>query len=264
MWNICNRLSYLIRYLSGGLISYFTAGLPTFTFPVGMRVWAERCDEWRGQTTQAPLWYKCWPQQTQRADICNKGPVCLATCHVCGDGASRHQLVFTAQSTGRNLWSGLRRVAKKAIVAISSSPDHCPVMSRCGLWSWILRKSWPSVYNEWRDDEAFCHPDVRRDSRQWRVSSGGGGGELGLLVHWSPHHKLLVILWSHIWLWGRHQSAWHLSSSINLSGWVEKYFKIPTLLQISSYLHQFTHLHLEMWPKNEFSEKIRNANLLPH
>ena len=71
-------------------------------------------------------------QQTQRADICNKGPVCLATCHVCGDGASRHQLVFTAQHSllRRDLSSGLRLVAKKAIVALSSSPDHCPVMSR--------------------------------------------------------------------------------------------------------------------------------------
>ena len=229
-----------------------------------MRVWAESWVARADHPGPALIQMLASSQQTQRADICNKGPVCLATCHVCGDGASRHQLVFTAQHSllRRDLSSGLRRVAKKAIVAISSSPDHCPVMSRWGLWSWILRKSWPSVYNESRDDEAFCHPDVRRDSRQRRVSSGGGGWELGPLVH-SPQtvgHPLIT----HLTVWGRHQSAWHLSSSINLSGWVEKYFKIPTLLQISSYLHQFTHLHLEMWPKNEFSEKIRNANLLPH
>lgn len=204
------------------------------------------------QTTHhpGPLWYKCWPQQTQRADICNNG---RAWQHVCGVRASRHQLVFTAQErifSRRDLSS---RLQLKSPLLPSL---HLPCVA---MWVVILAseesRDWGFITRRGMTGH-FVISDVRRDSVACHL-----GAEEPILItpNWWPSSHLIFDNFAGV----RPQSAWHLSSTINLSGWVEKYLKIPTVLQISSSLHQFTHLHLEMWPKNEFSEKNINANLLP-
>ena len=216
-------------------------------------VWtAERCSV---QTTQqTTLWYKWWPQQTQRADICNN-KLGLATCVRCQKAQpwTGSHCTFSAEertSRWRDLSSSLRSVAKKPIVVVSSSASALP--RHVAMWVVI------SASEESRDGGFITRREMTRHFVIWcqeTVSRVIWGRRMAL----STHCKLWVIISSYIGhFWVRPQSAWHLSSAINLSGWVEKYFRIPTVLQISSYLPQFTHLHLEMWPKNEFSEKDLN------
>ena len=67
--------------------------------------------------------------------------------HVCGVRASSHQLVSTAQSPQRREHHAgeiypvhLGVLLKSPLLSYLHLPQHCPVMSRGGLWSPLQKK----------------------------------------------------------------------------------------------------------------------------
>ena len=75
-------------------------------------------------------------------------------------------------------------------------------------------------------DSVACHPEAEDES----------------LVHWSTHHKLLVILWSHIWLFEGDISRLDICQA--LLTFLDELKNILKFPHCYKYLHIYTNSHI--------------------